>query len=176
MFSFLAEMFSPDTPISDKVTFCIAVAGFALSLINFIGDRIANRKHVEVTIKHTHYNHGSLYMLVLFTNRSRFAISITSGCLSFGEDIQHIIGEKSRSAFTYSNPALSGKTVEYTRRFPVRLEPLSAEQCLFEIETWKNGTPLSCSARFGSSRGIVKARLQLPNAPDTLKTYLQRIK
>ncbi|SHI13640.1 hypothetical protein SAMN02745823_02714 [Sporobacter termitidis DSM 10068] len=163
-----------------NITFLIAVAGFIISIINFVENRVASRRSIAVTLKFALASDETLLINMEFTNKSRLPISISSGKLVLEGGKQYSFGNKSNTQFVYSNPAISEKTTERTQRFPLKLEPLSTSEMFVEIDQrdkdWGSMLPCKCNAIFGTSRGRIKTSCEIPVSLDNWKQMLQRLR
>lgn len=158
--------------IMDWITFGIAVIGFCVSIYNFIETRIYNAKHLDVKVKYTFKTSGVLLIVVEFVNKSRLNISVTSGSFN-GE---HTFGEISTMFFTYKDQSKAEKVSEHTKKFPIKIEPLSAVTVLMETDAWNPELPKSYEILLGTSRGFIRRSIEMPLNFDDWKCLLKRLK
>ncbi len=162
----------------DTVTFIIAVVSFILSIINFIENRISNRKNLYVVVKYAFVTGGLVFFMLDFINKSRLSISITSGNFVIN-GTERPLGNKANVFMTYTKPEHHEKPFERPVCFPIKLESLSATELLFQADQpydeWVE-LPEKCIGIFGTTRGKVKTRLNLPTNYGDLKQMLQYLK
>lgn len=160
----------------ELITFLIAVVSFCFSIFNFVENRIAHARNLEVHVKYALKESRIALFVIEFVNKSWLGISITSG--SFNDNgTKHNFGEISTQVFTYSDPVKSGKVGERTKRFPLKIEPLSAVQVLMESDNWNPELPTCCNLRLGTSRGPIRANnVSLPADLADWKLLLKCIK
>ena len=163
-------------PVRDTVTFWIAVLGFALSVYNFVVSIYANHKHISVRVKFTYKVRGYVLLSIQITNKSKLGISLTSGEIDGFIGRKIAFGETSSAVFTYAHPDLSGKSVLRTDIFPIHVEPLHSVRVFMQTETWNPDLPCSCRLRFGSSRGWIQAKVDLPEDFEDFESLLRRLK
>ena len=164
---------SPAPSVKNIVTFWIAVLGFALSVYNFVVSIYANHKRVSVRVKYTYKVGGYVLLSIQITNKSRLGISLTSGEVIEPTGHKIAFGETSTVVFTYSHPDLSGKNVLRTDIFPIHVEPLRSARIFMQTETWNPDLPLPCRLRFGSSRGWIRSKADLPEDFEDFESLLR---
>lgn len=152
--------------VKDRVTFWIAVVGFLLSVYNFVSDLVKERPQIDVSVKFTYHVSGFLVMVMQITNKSRLGISITSGTIITKEKAEIPFGETSKAIFTYDSPELRGKVSERTVLFPIHIEPLRSARVLIQTDSWDRSLPLDCKIHLGSSRGMIKKKISIPDVTD----------
>lgn len=152
--------------VKDCVTFWIAVIGFLLSIYNFVSGLIKESRQIDVSVKFTYHISGFLVMVLQITNKSRLGISITSGTIITKEEAEIPFGETSKAVFTYDSPELRGKVSERTVLFPVHIEPLRSTRVFIQTDSWNPSLPLDCKIRLGSSRGMIKKKISIPDVTD----------
>lgn len=152
--------------VKDNVTFWIAVAGFLLSIYNFISDLVKERPRIDVSVKFTHHISDFLLMVIQITNKSQLGISVTSGTIITKEKTEIPFGETSKAVFTYDSPELSGKISERTALFPIHIEPLHSTRVFIQTDSWNSSLPLECKIRLVSSRGIIEKNISIPDVTD----------
>lgn len=162
------------------ITFSIAVVGFLMSLATWIHEFWVNQKHLDVSIAHSFYEEAHIYVLFLFTNKSKQPISITNGSLLLRDGSMCSFGETSNAIFNYLNPKLSGKDSEKTSRFPIRLDSFEVTSVLMELAPWSRDktdlVPSQCSVTLGTSRGRVCQKCRIPVYTTTLQEILPYIR
>lgn len=162
--------------ISSAVTFLIAVIGFALSVYNFVVSVRSNRKRISTHVKLTYKISGIVLLSIQITNKSRLGVSLTSGEFVDFSGQKIAFGETSTVVFTYTNPELSGKNVLRTDIFPIHIDPLKSTRIFMQTETWNPDLPLSCYLRFGSSRGWIRSKVDLPADFEDFESLLRHLK
>jgi len=139
-----------------------------------------NRKHLELSITNTFLEGSTLLATIELVNKSKQPISITSGALFIPDKSEHQFGKTSTTVFTYSNPDLSGKTTETTKRFPVKLDSFEAKSILVELSPWPSELnqyiPGPCDIVLGTSRGQVKKSCKIPIYCASWKKMLECIR
>ncbi len=163
-------------PVRDTVTFLLAILGFAISALNLAVTIYTNHKRISICVKTTYKISGYVLLSIQITNKSRLGVSLTSGEVDDLAGRKISFGETSSVVFTYAHPELSGKDVLRTEIFPIHIEPLHSSRIFMQTETWNPDLPLSCCLRFGSSRGWIRAKSDLPAADEDLKLLLRRLK
>ena len=160
----------------DTVTFWIAVAGFILSVYNFIEGIIRNSRRLSVSIKHIFRSDSTTILLIEFTNRSQLGISITSGSLVDNQKNLFAFGETSQEIFHYSYPERRGKESERTVTFPINIDPLRSERVLLQTEHALPGFSGSYRMKLGSSRGRISKTVDLPIGHEDFLTLLSHLR
>lgn len=162
--------------IRSTVTFWIAVFGFLLSLFNLAVTVFANYKRVSFCVKAAYKISGYVLLSIQVTNKSRLGISLTGGEVDDLAGHKIAFGETSTVVFTYAHPDLSGKSVLRTDIFPIHIDPLYSVRIFMQTETWDPALPLACQLRFGSSRGWIRAKIDLPAACEDLQSLLRHLR
>lgn len=163
-------------PIRDVVTFWLAILGFLLSVYNLAVTIYTNHKRISICVKAVYKVDGYAVLSIQITNKSRLGISLTSGEVNALSNCKIAFGETSTVVFTYVHPELSGKNVLRTDIFPIHIDPLHSARILMQTETWNPDLPCSCCLRFGSSRGWIQAKADLPAAFEDLQSLLRHLK
>lgn len=157
----------------DRVTFAIAVIGFLLSIYNFVASLVVNSKRMEISVKQMYKCNGFVGMVIEFTNKSRLNISITSGQIVLGDDQRLQFGETSILAIAQRLPYMDHDTVAKPALFPVRLDPLTSVRVFMQTDHWSQDLPHRCTLVLPTSRGNIRAKVDLP---DALETGLQLLR
>ncbi len=155
----------------DYITLGIAVAGFLLSIYNFVEKLVDKSRRITVLITNVCRTAGNDLILMTITNRSHLGISLT-----WGEIAGTKFGVSSKTVFTFAHPELAGKATIQTVIFPIQIDPLASVQVLVLLEHDRLPLPSPCKVRFGSSRGEIRKTLCPPATPDDFLTLLSRLK
>lgn len=159
----------------DWITLGISIIGCALSIYNFVVSLFRNAKRLSVSVKHLYKFDGHVVMLVEFTNRSHFGISITSGKLVSALNKSVVFGETGCELFRYNDPDSRGKVSERTVIFPVTIDPLRSECVLLLTEDGLPGFSCSYKIVLGSSRGKISKKLVLPTPHADFVSLLEHL-
>lgn len=162
--------------IFDRVTFAIAVIGFLLSVYNFVASLVVNSKRLEISVKQVCKCNGFVGLVLELTNKSRLNISITSGQIILGDNQRLPFGEISTLAIAQRLPYMDHDTVSKPRLFPIRLDPLASVRVFMQTEYWTQDLPHQCILVLPTSRGKIRAKVDLPDALESglhLLRYLE---
>ncbi len=157
--------------VMNYITFGIAVAGFLLSIYNFVEKLIEKSRRITVTVGSVCRTAGNDLILMTLTNRSHLGISLT-----WGEIAGTKFGVSSKTVYFFMHPELAGKATIETAIFPFQIDPLASIQVLVLMEHDRLPLPPPCEVRFGSSRGEIRRTLCPPATPDDFQTLLSRLK
>ncbi len=155
--------------VVDWITFAIAVAGFLLSVYNFVERLAKDRRNVEVKVKAIYKTGEYLTLLVEFANHSQLGISIAAGTLNGIS-----FGETARMIYRYLDPMAAGKETERTVTFPQYIPPLRAERFLFQMECGTAPISGSGTIRLSTTRGKITRSCPLPLTHENDLTPLLR--
>lgn len=155
--------------VVDWITFAIAVAGFLLSVYNFVERLAKDRRNVEVKVKAIYKTGEYLTLLVEFANHSQLGISVTAGTLNGVS-----FGETARMIYRYLDPKAAGKETERTVTLPQYIPPLRAERFLFQMEGGVAPISGSGTIRLSTTRGKITRRCPLPLTHESDLTPLLR--
>ena len=168
MLKFFNDMFAADTPLNLKVTFVIALLGFAISLISGGINIFRQRKNFDIIIHSVKAYDTVIFLNVSFVNKSRLPLLITRVALLHGDAVLECTAIPVKvAAFTNrrGDEVLSHREV-FSKALPVALSSLGGDAgiILFEnVQEQLENDATRLTFLIGANRGrTVKRTLSLP--------------
>ena len=153
---------------SEKVTFCIAAAGFIMSLATWIKDLVSQRKNIKGKILNIKSDKNLTVISLLVENRSRLPIAISQIILHLSEakypctPLPVLVCEhtKERRGEVYE------RRMEYSTQLPIQIEGLGATTACVLFDQMKqlpSDHAKTVTLSIGTNRGkIAQMTLELP--------------